>query len=193
MKQAQDTSISGQQLVADFQSVLLSRATAEAASQEAERSETELMQQLSDASRGNFLNPTSLEDVGGDYVVRASLDAHIKKVQAEQLQSITAVQMQQIIHDDQLNFKGKRLRVSTLDEEFQPFDGVWFDQKYGYRSNTYKKKAIEGKIEEINFEKNLLLIKPKRMMRLLNSSLQYYVVYVINPQTLMPAVSISLL
>jgi hypothetical protein len=84
------------------------------------------------------------------------------------------------------------VRISSSQTGFDPFDGVWFDQKYGYRSNTYKKRVIEGHIEEIAFEKNLLIIKPKRLMRLINTSLQYYVVYVIDPQTLKPAVEISL-
>lgn len=179
--------------MADFQSVLLSRATAEAASQEAQRSETELMQQLTDVSRGTFLNPTSLNEMGGDNVVRASLDAHVKKAQAEQLQSMTEMQIGLLIAEDQSNYKGRRVRISVLDKEFHPLDAVWFDQQAGYRTNVYKKSYIEGHIEELGFEKNMLVIKPKLLMRLINSSLQFYVVYVINPETLKPAVEITLL
>lgn len=193
MKHTADTSISGQQLVADFQSVLLSRATADAALMEAERSETELMQQLNAASRGTLLNPSNLQDVGSDYVVRASLDAHIKKVQAEQLQTMTNAQISQLIMEDQLAYRGKRVRITVLDAGFEPFDAVWFDQRAGYRTSTFRKRAIEGRIEELGFEKNLLIIKPKRLMQLINNNLQCYVAYIINPDTLRPAVEINLL
>lgn len=193
MKHSHDTAASGQQLIADFQSVLLSRATAEAATMEAERTESQLMQQLTDASRGVFLNPNSLQEVGSGYVVHASLDAHVKKVQAEQLQSMTQMQIAQLIADDQTRYTSKKVRVTSNDSDFQPFDALWFDQQTGYRSSPYKKHAIEGYIEEISFDKNMLVIKPKHLMRLINNSLQFYLVYVINPATFKPAVEISLL
>ena len=193
MKHAADTPISGQQLVADFQSVLLSRATADAALMAAERSETQLMQQLNAASRGSLLNPSNLQDVDSDYVVRASLDAHIKKVQAEQLQTMTNAQISQLIMEDQLAYRGKRVRISVLDAGFEPFDAVWFDQRSGYTTSTFRKRKIEGRIEELGFEKNLLIIKPKGLIQLINSNLQCYVAYIINPDTLRPAVEISLL
>ncbi len=193
MKHSPDIPVSGQQLVADFQSVLLSRATAEAALFEAERSETQLMQQLSEASRGSLLNPSNLQAMGSEYVVKASLDAHIKKVQAEQLQSMTDAQVSQLILEDQLAYRGKRVRITALETSFQPFDAIWFDQRSGYRTSTFKKRAIEGKIDEIGFEKNLIIIKPKRLMQLINSNLQFYVAYIINPDTLKPTVEISIL
>lgn len=159
---------------------------------EAERSETELMQRLNEASRGSLLNPSNLQAVGQDYVVRASLDAHIKKVQAEQLQSMTSTQISQLIMEDQLAYRGKRVRITVLDNDFEPFDAVWFDRQSGYRTSTYRKRTIEGKIEEVGIEKNMLVIKPKRLMQLLAGNLQYYIAYVINPDTLQPAVEITL-
>lgn len=193
MNKKGDSRFTGQRLVADYQSVLLTVATAEAAAHEAERSETELMQQLAGASRGMYLNPVALNDATGDYMVRASLDAHIKKVQAEQLQSMSVTQVSSVIAEDKTGYVGRRVRITSLDEGFQPFDAVWFDQRTGYRTSPFKKRSIEGVIEEIELEKNLLVIKPKRLLRVINNNLQYYLIYPINPQTIRPSVEISVL
>ena len=193
MRSKTNQNISGQQLVADFQTVGISRTTAIVAKEAAKQSEEVVMNQLSSVSGGNYLNPENINEAQGDYVVRASIDAHIKKVQAEQLDSLTSAQLNDIMTKDTASYKGKKVRVISITKDYKPFDGYWFDPKNGPRSNELKKQVVEGKIAEINFEKNLIVLEPTRLSRLISSSLKSYAVYVINPQTLMPAVEIHLI
>jgi len=171
---------------------MVTLATAQAAVHEAKRSEEAVLKQLSEASRGSYLNPSSFTESQGDSAAHASLDAHIKKVQAEQLRSMSSAQINAVVTEDHKLYVGRKVRITSLDKGFQPFDGVWFDAQNGVRYNTLKKSTIEGRIENVDLQKNMLIIQPKRAARLLNSSLRQYVIYVINPQTLVPAVEISL-
>lgn len=193
MKRNKKPMPTGQQLVADFQSVILSLATAQVAAREAKHSEEAVLQQLSDVSRGLYLNPSALSEVDGNMAAHASLDAHVKKVQAEQLESMSMSQMYSTMAEDRDLYVGRKIRVTNLDKSYKPFDGVWHDSRTGIRSNALKKVALEGTIEQINFEKNMLVLQPKRTATLFNQSLRKYLVYVINPDTLMPAVTIQVL
>jgi hypothetical protein len=181
--------ISSQQLVIDFQNVALSRLPARAAEEAAEQSENNVLSQLSSAGT-SYLNPANIERSEGEYVARASIDAHIKKVQAEQLKSFTAIQLGRIIEKDKKDYIGRRVRIIASSKEYNPFDAIWYDAKNGIRSSEFKKKTIEGSIEALDFEKNLISIKPKVLSKFIYTNLQSFVVYVINPQTLLPAVEI---
>lgn len=185
--------LTGQQLVADYQSTLLSMATAQAAEFEAKRSEDDLINNLVATSAGNYLNPEGMNEDLGNNAARASLDAHIKKIQAEQIKSMSSVQLQDMIDKDQQDYKGKKVSISVIDKEFQPIEAMWFDQRKGYTNSIYKVKKIEGFIEEILLDKNALIIKPKLLRRLIVNDLKYFAIFVINPTSLEPAVEIKII
>lgn len=185
--------LSGQQLVADFQTAYIAIATSQIAQSEATKSEDNLLQQLSYWSRGGFLNPGTIETGQQPDVSRASLDAHIKKLQASQVDQMKIAQIQTLIDNDNPLYKGKKVRVDVLPGSEAPIDVLWFNPQTGYRSNTVKKQRITGAIQEIMFEKGILLLKPARLQRTLNKDLAAYVVYVINPDTAEPMVNITLL
>lgn len=188
-----NSTVTGQQLVADYQSALISIATSNAADFEAKRSESELLDNLNSMSNGNYLNPVNIDQNFGENVARASLDTHIKKIQAEQIKTMSNTQLIETLSNDEKDFKGKRVKILSLNKDFQPFEALWFNDQTGYNPSIYKKKAIEGKIEELLIEKNALIIKPKILSRILVNDLKFFIVYVINPNTLEPAVSIELL
>lgn len=187
-----DIPISGQQLVADFQSTMLALATSDAAQREAIRSEQELLSNLAASSGGNYLNPNNVGSISNDAVAKASLDTHIKKVQAEQIKSLSASQYKATVEDDNKAYIGKKIRITSLSKDYKPFESMWFDPKTGYKSYEFNKNSIEGSIEELLFDKNALLIKPKMMRRLFVNDMKFFIVYVINPSTLEPAVDIKL-
>lgn len=193
MNSDENIEVSGRQLVADFQSALLSITTKEVAQYEAHRSEAELLQSLGASSHGNYLNPSNLDSQTESNAARASLDAHIKKVQAEQIKSLSENQIQTTINDDNKAYKGKKVRITLIDKTYQPFETLWFDNQRGYRNFIFKKNSVEGSIEELMFEKNAMLIKPKMLRRLVSNDLKYFIVYVINPDTGEPAVDITLI
>ncbi|MDB5170204.1 MAG: hypothetical protein JWN82_600 [Candidatus Saccharibacteria bacterium] len=184
---------SGQQLLADFQTAFVSAATIEAAKYEATRSEDELIDHLSAVSSGTYLNPGNLSsDMQAD-LTRSSLDTHIKKVQARQLDSMNAQQLKQLLDEDRTMYIGRKISVRVLNPRSEAVESVWFDQRAGFRSGTTKKQKITGVVQDVLLDRNALILKPTLSGRLLNTSLENYMVYVIDPDTLMPMVEFTLL
>ncbi len=182
--------ISDQSLVADFQSAYIALATSSAANQEAARSEQQLVEQLSYWTGGNYLQPGAIDKSVQDTISRASLDAHVKKVQAQQFENANNIQLADLIHQDQVAYVGKKVVISSL-PNVNPFDAVWFNEQTGYRSNTIKKRQIKGTIQEVILERNILVIKPTLLSRIIPSELSAYFVYVINPETALPMVDLK--
>lgn len=193
MKDNKKQNISGQLLLADYQTAFVSMATVETAKFEAERSENTLLAQLSTIGSGQYLNPGSISSDLQTNVTRASLDAHIKKVQAEQLKSIGTLELLRLTEQDQADYKKRKVRINILPGQDSPLDSVWFNNQTGYRTSTLKRKAVVGTIEEVALDKNVLVLKPNLTMRLINPELKSYLVYIIDPATLKPMVDITLI
>lgn len=193
MRHTATASLSGQQLVADFQNVFISQATIEAAQYEANRSEDELNYALSSLAGGNYLSPGTMSEGVRDSVTRASVDAHLKKFQAQQLVNMSAQQLQALIKDDQTAYKGKKVQITVLPGISEVAFAIWFNPQTGYRNSVIKKAKITGAIETVLLDQNLLVIRPPLLPRLLNSELQQYVVRIISPASLQPLVACQLL
>jgi hypothetical protein len=185
--------VTGQQLIADFQTAFVALATADAAKFEAERSEHEVLGHLSLGNEGSYLDPKLLSDTNQFDYKRASLDAHIKKVQAEQVSRLSQRQVAGLIENTAKRFRNKRVRITIEDLAQHPVEAVWFDQKFGQRNSIVKgKKTVVGRIEALLLEKNALIIRPSWLSRILMPSLKYYVIYVIHPDTLRPMIRCDL-
>jgi hypothetical protein len=193
MRRHSTSPYSGKQLVADFQTAFVSIATTEAAQYEAERSENDLMDYFASLQNGTYLNPSVITNSSGFGVAKASVDAHIKKVQAQQLMSMNAQQLQSLIEQDKSNYRGRKVRVTVTSSVYTPITSVWFDARNGYRHNQTKKQVVAGTIREVLLDKNMLVLQPTRGSRLLNSGLQNYAIYIIDPETFAPMVEIALL
>lgn len=184
---------SGQQLLADYQTVFVSTATIEAAKYEAAQSENELINHLSDVSGGTYLQPGALSsDMQAD-LTRTSLDTHIKKVQAQQLDSMNAQQLQQLLEQDRAIYLGRKIAVTSLRPKSDAIESVWFDQRAGFRSHVTRKRRVVGTIQDVLLDRNVLILRPSFSARLLNNTLENYMVYVIDPDSLMPMVEFTLL
>ncbi|TAH33449.1 hypothetical protein EYC59_04945 [Candidatus Saccharibacteria bacterium] len=183
--------VSGQLLVAHFQTAFIALVTAIAAKSEAERSENNLVGQLRYMSGGAFLSPGQLNPDFQTDVTRSSLDAHIKKVQAEQLDVASSQQVEALLEQDKHDYVGRRVRVDVINPNETPIDSVWFNQHHGYRHNNTKRKLANGTIREVRLDENVLLIQPPFTTRLLYRELKYYAVYIINPETLEPMVTLT--
>jgi|GEM_PF-3732868 len=178
--------VSGDLLIANFQTVLTSQAIAQAAKYEAERSESALMDELNALGRTGYLNPGTITPGQQPNLSLESLDAHIKKVQAQQLESLNVQQLGELIARTRTQYIGHKVAVLPLNYKDAPVESVWFDPNTGYRGGQVKRKKIAGTIEELLLDQNLLVVKPSRAMQLLNPQLQNYLVYVIDPQTFQP-------
>lgn len=177
MKRLTQHKRTGQQLVADYQTVMVSSSAIDAAAYEAERSENELMQYLASTSSGNYLQPGDLGNPDESSIGRASLDAHVKRVQAQQLQALNHEQIMQLSALDKQDFIGRQVIIEQLDPSRKCIELLWFDTQNGYRSNPTNKRRIYGIVEDVLLDKNILLVKPRLRNRLLTSNLQGYVVH----------------
>ena len=186
-----NTNLPGQELVADFQAAFIAMATSEMANYEAQKSENDLLQQLSYWSRGGYLNPRAIQSEQQDSVSRASLDAHIKKLQASQVEQMKKEHLHSLVKASKATYIGKRVRIEVLRANQDPIDVLWANPQTGYRANALNKTHLSGKIMEVRLESNLLMIYPSRISRVVNKELQAYIIYVIDPQTAEPMVSVS--
>jgi hypothetical protein len=183
----------GQDLVNDFQTALVSIATSQVAQSEAQRSENAMVEHLRSLSGGYYLQPGALVSDSRDAVSHASLDAHIKKVQAEQIQHMNAEQLQALQVRAHTDFLGRKVRINVLNNATSPVESVWFDQMNGYRNSTNKRKVIVGVIEDILLDRNALVIKPVGATHLFNQALQSFIIYVIDPNTFQPTIELTVL
>lgn len=186
-----NSSVNGWQLVADFQTAFISIVTSEIVQNEANNSEEDMLQQLSRLSGGGYLNPGNIDPERQYNMSRASLDAHIKKIQAQQVEVLKAEQVRNLIEDDEALYIGRKVQVDVLLGSKSPIDGLWFSTQTGYRSNTLNKKRIKGTVQELLLDKNVLIVKPHLVPKLLNSELESYIVYIIDPDTAEPMVNLT--
>lgn len=184
---------SGQQLLADFQTVFVSTATTEAAKYEAVRSENALLDHLAATGGGSYLNPGDLSSDAQADLTRTSLDTHIKKVQAQQLDSMNVRQLQDLQKAARGTYIGCKVGVTTLQPKSNAIESVWFDQRNGFYSSVARRRKVTGIVQDVLLDRNVLIIKPPFSARLLNSSLVSYMVYIINPDNLMPMVDLALI
>lgn len=182
----------GQFLLADYQTAFVAAVTLLVAKNEAERSENALVNQLTSMGGGAYLNPGNLTNALQTDMTRASLDAHIKKVQAQQLDSISATQLEAMSHQDQLDYVGRKVQIIPKTGKTDAMEAVWFNPQTGYRVSPLKRSKVTGTISEVILDQNVLVLKPGVLARTINPELKQYLIYVIDPQNLEPMVGITL-
>lgn len=186
--------ITGGALVADFTAAITNLSTAETAKYVAEQSELNTMSSIEAASQGQYVMPQYISPDDQASLVRSSLDAHIKKVQAEQLTSFTWGQIAQMEADDKQKFCGRKVRVTVLEPASQPIESYWYNNNIGqYTSGYVKSRVVKGIIDDISLSKNMIVLKPTLTSRLVLPGRKYFAVFVINPQTLSPLVDLAII
>ncbi|MCA9332857.1 hypothetical protein KDA00_03205 [Candidatus Saccharibacteria bacterium] len=184
--------LDGGQLVEDFRSALLIRSTAEVASQEAKISEEETLQGLDEISRGAYLNPTFIPEATQEALTRASVDAHIKRVQAKQIGEQSQYKLIDMQEEVDKKYKGMNVKVIVLNRDAKPIESIWQDPNTGeFYPSTVNTKGLSGKIEAIMLEKNSIALKPGMIANLGSSNRKLFMIYVIDPQTMEPLVDLQ--
>jgi hypothetical protein len=188
-------SLSGEQLIGDFLAAMTNRAAAETAHVIAEQSEKDTLQTLAGtgAAPSGYLSPGNIPEPVQQNLVRSSLDAHIKKVQAEQVRALALNQLVQMQAENEAAYLNRKVEIKIIDPSVQPVESYWFHEQTGQESiGVIKKAVVKGFIRTIELDKNLLILEPTLSARLINPARKYFLVYVINPQTLTPTVNIKL-
>jgi len=188
-----DSTQLGIQLIADYQSTLIALATSQAAKQDASQTENQVYSQLNSMSKGGFLNTGGIEEALAKDMSHESLNAHVKKVQAEQIESLTKAQIQNLLKEDAEKYVGLKVEIKSLKKGESPFDLVFFNPQKGYKSAPYNKPSIKGKIKEVLLTKNVLMVDPSNFSKFMKTDLDSYAVYIADPQTLEPMVDIKVL
>jgi len=192
-KKASLPPVTGQMLVSDFQSAMTNLTTAATANYSAKRSEEETLQTIESANP-EYVTTRDIDPAIQEALVRSSMNAHMQKVQAEQINSLTEHQVAQMEEEDKQKYLGKKIQIQVIDKDFKPLESFWQDKNTGeIRQGQLKSSTIKGTIEDVAFRKNTLVIKPNLKSRLILPDRKFIFVYVINPDTLVPAVQINLI
>lgn len=188
--------ISGDLLVSSFQTAINNLSTAETAKYVAQQTESRTMQAIlsSGASNAIYTTPNDLDEKAKEELLHESLNAHLQKAQSEQISAYANSQVIQLEAEAKKNYIGKKVRIVVKDQKFKPLESIWQDLRTGeVRNGEVNYKAIKGHIEDLSFERNVLVIQPDWISKLLYKDRKYFLAYVINPDTLKPAIGVELL
>lgn len=189
---SKDLVVTGDTLVAEFLAALTNLTAVETAKFAANQSEQDAIMNIASATTGLYVNPEDIPAGAQENMVKASVDAHIKKVQAAQLASFSTSQLGQMELDAKDRYVGKKVVVEILQPEVQPIESYWFNNKTGeYTVGNIKSSSIKGIIEDLSLAQNTLLLRPTMGSRLLLPARKQYAVFVVNPMDLTPAVRIT--
>lgn len=195
-KRRVDRESSGGQLVAAYQSALTNRSTAYTAQQEAKLSEQRAINYISETPANNnpvFVTPTDIPQNMQDTLAKASLDAHMKKVQADQIAHTTNSELYNLEQQSKRKYISRRVQITILEPNQHPAESYWQNSKTGkVTTGQINSKKIKGTIEDIVLSKNLLILAPTKIARIFNPERKLIAIYVINPETFAPMVSIIL-
>lgn len=184
---------SGAQLVADYQATMINLAGAEISAAEAAQSEQLATGALQYFNGGGVLNPSLIPSDSNAQIARASVDAHIKKIQAEQYKQMSQTQLTNMMRDTNRQYKKKPVTIRVLDPAKKPIESLWFNKQRGYSTATVNTKQLKAVIEEVWLDKNTLLVKPRLVSRVFEPNRKNYLIYIIDPETLQPMVELDLI
>jgi hypothetical protein len=176
----------GAQLVSYFQSVFLNLANMEVSRQEAHASEQRAVSELQYFGGANILNPRNIPVASSAEIAKSSVDAHIKKVQAEQIEHLSKVQLEAANTEASTQYVGRKVAIRIHDKEFGMVESVWFNPNKGYSTSQVKTNSIKGRIKEVLLEKNALIVEPTLSARIIDPGRKFFIVYIIDPNTFEP-------
>jgi hypothetical protein len=186
---------SGDLLIADFQYAQQSLATVEGLKSLARQTEEYALNNIASVPtrNGQYVTPYDIPQEKHSPITRASVDAHLQKVQAEQVESYNSNELKVLSEEANKTYLGKRVQILATNNEIKP---ILVCLKDPYTGAQYlgrsQPKFISGKIKELKLEDNLLIIKPAITKKLLNRYVDYYLVYVINPNNFEPLISMTI-
>ncbi len=193
----QERSNKGARLVSSYQLAIVNLSTAITAEYHAKLSEQRAVNYISNApvnENSIYVTPQDIPDHMQDTLANTSMDAHMKKVQAEQISRKTSndtILLEQLAKRD---YAHKKVQVTILEANQHPVESYWQHNKSGkVTTGQVKSKKIKGTIEDINLNKNLLILKPTRLSRTFNPERKLFAIYVINPDSLQPMISIDVI
>jgi hypothetical protein len=161
----------------------------------AENSEAESINNLANLSAGNgaYITTNDMPKEVGEKFVKDSANAHLSKIQSEQISGATNSMIEQNELEAKKKYIGKKIYVSRIDAGTDVFDAVLVDKNTGqYRVSKYNGQNVRGKIKDISLANNLIVIKPTLSARILTPNRLAINAYVVDPVELKLSVDIDL-
>jgi len=195
-KKADGPIISGDTFMADFTAAVTNLTTAATAQSMADQSEQDALNTINYVGAQQAGSSLALNAIAPELqraIVRSSLDAHVQKAQSEKINSFAAEEMMRMEAEMKKNYIGKKVRISIVDKAFNPLESYWWNPNTGeFDKGNVKFGNVKGIIEDISLEKDLIVIKPSLGDKILMPKRKFIVAYVIKPDTLLPAINLSL-
>jgi len=185
---------SGDLLIEQYRAAMMTLVAVLSAEATAKQTEQQALDNLASlpSNNGLFVTPGDIPQDAEHELTRRSLDAHLQKVQSAQIR-LQGTRFTQAIQADTLKlYKGRRVQVSILEPKEQPVEVYWRDADGSTYLHGFATRSFTGIIEDIQLDEDMLVLKPGALGQLFSSRLAYYVVYVINPDTVQPMVKLSL-
>jgi hypothetical protein len=144
------------------------------------------------ARNGVYITKEDIPNDRGEQFVKDSVNAHLSKIQSEQIKNATNIEIDRIKSLALQNYKGKKITINKIDPKLDVFDAVYIDSQTGnYRVSKFTSKSVKGTVEDINYNNNLLVIKPSYLYRKLVPNRILIHVYVLDIDTLQPNVLVT--
>lgn len=194
-KQAQNVVRSGELLIEQFRSAMMTLATVDQAKHIAKQSEQETLSSLASLpSQNSYVTPNDIPTELEAAVAQSSLNAHLQKVQSEQMAVQGSAFVSQMEADVLKTYKGRKVRVSVLEPKLEPVEAYGYDGQSGhYYLTKARPRSFSGVIEDVRLDSNMLVLRPSMLKQLFSGKIAYYIVFAINPQTLQPLIRLSLI
>jgi hypothetical protein len=156
--------------------------------------EKSIIEQLNSAGTKNgvFVTKNDIPESSEDQLIQASMNAHMSKVQSTQLSEKTIAKVTELEAWARSVFIGTKVTIKKLNSKSDCIDAVIFNKQTGeYRTSVYNKSTVKGYINDIQLNKNLLVISPTMTAKFINPNRHLFYVYVVNTQNLTSEITIS--
>ena len=181
-------------LIQCYINALTNLVSMERAKYAADVSEQTVLNELSNLNRSNgiYVRADDISEEAGQRVLKESVNAHLTKVQSEQIVSAAQAEVARLEEETKKKFVGKKVQISVRDKNLDVVDQVLVDKNTGqYRVSKFTAKSIKGTIENISFADNLLVLKPTLKSRMIVPNRLLVHVYVINLEDMTPNIVIK--
>jgi hypothetical protein len=182
------------QLIQSYINALTNIVSMERAKYAANVSEQTVLNELNnlDKSNGLYVRADDISQEIGQRVLKESVNAHLTKVQSEQIVSTAQAEVTRLEEETKKEFLGKKVQISIKDKKLDVVDQVLIDKSSGqYRVSKFTAKSIKGTIENISYADNLLVIKPAIISRMIVPNRVLVHVYVINLENMTPNILVK--
>lgn len=158
----------------------------------ADYSEKELLQALQQIGGADaYTSSSDLSTVNMDKLVKDSLNIHLSKAQAQQIESLVNQQVQTLQQQAEKSFLKKAVLVVKLADSKDVFNAIYRNVDGGFRESNYTVSNLKGRIKHIDLAQNALFVEPTWLARKLTPNREMIRVAVVNLETLQPHVKIQ--